>query len=624
MKGKLFKKLCAWLLSVMVILGAGVVNIIPFVGEGLLVSAQDYYDSFDYVVTGNTIEITGYKGNKTDVVIPKSWYGYKVTSIGDFAFSRKQIRSVTIPDTVTCINVGAFYSCEELTTVTFANGLTKICNNAFGSCKKLMSIEIPDSVNEIEYGAFNESGWYNAQPSGSVYAGKFYYAYKGEMPNNTAITIKDGTKGIVQSSFNGCHNLISVTIPDGLTSIGSYAFKDCTNLKNIDVPASVTNVKHSIFANCTGLTNATIGSDISPKMFLGCTHLKKLKIVYGSTAIKSSAFTDCVSLEEVYLPRSVENISNDAFQKYDEKYITKLYCFSDSFGLSYARAQGFPYIIRSDQLENISTISCETIKPGESITVVGDANGGDENYKYAVYYKEKNTSNWTTVQSYQVNWTVKFVLNSTGDYNIRVNVADASGTIVRKDFVVKVTSDFQNVSKLGANKILLGEKVKVRCFAEGGSAPYQYAVYYKKSSAAVWSKLRGYATGNILTLTPKAATSYDIRVDIKDADGTVASKTLKLTVNKTFANTSVLNTDSIKLGEKVKVRCFAEGGTSPYQYAVYYKKHSLTSWTKLRGYDEKNIVVLTPTAATTYDVRVDAADSAGNIATKTLTLKVTK
>ena len=59
---------------------------------------------------------------------------------------------------------------------------------------------------------------------------------------------------------------------------------------------------------------------------------------------------------------------------------------------------------------------------------------------------------------------------------------------------------------------------------------YKYAVYYKKSASENWIKLRGYDTFNIIMLTPKTSSSYDVRVYVKDSSGTVVSKTLSLNV----------------------------------------------------------------------------------------------
>ena len=64
--------------------------------------------------------VTGYEGTPTAVVIPDTYDGLPVTSIGDYAFAYcTSLASVTIPDSVTSIGWGAFSDCDFLASVTF-------------------------------------------------------------------------------------------------------------------------------------------------------------------------------------------------------------------------------------------------------------------------------------------------------------------------------------------------------------------------------------------------------------------------------------------------------------------------------------------------------------------------
>lgn len=49
------------------------------------------------------------------------------------------------------------------------------------------------------------------------------------------------------------------------------------------------------------------------------------------------------------------------------------------------------------------------------------------------------------------------------------------------------------------------------------------------------------------------------------------------------SNKSALSSDSIILGQSITVNCAAKEGTSPYTYAVYYRKAGTDKWTAVQG-----------------------------------------
>ncbi|MBR4034170.1 MAG: leucine-rich repeat protein, partial [Clostridia bacterium] len=66
----------------------------------------------------------------TEIIIPRTYEGYFVTSIAKNAFKgNKNITSVVIPDTVTTLNTAIFQDCSSLKSVTLGNGITTIPNN---------------------------------------------------------------------------------------------------------------------------------------------------------------------------------------------------------------------------------------------------------------------------------------------------------------------------------------------------------------------------------------------------------------------------------------------------------------------------------------------------------------
>ena len=79
---------------------------------------------------------------------------YKVTSIGNNAFSKSKIKSITISSGITTIGTYAFYQCFDLKTVSLPNTVTVIGNSSFYYCQSLSSISLPQSVQKIDSYAF--------------------------------------------------------------------------------------------------------------------------------------------------------------------------------------------------------------------------------------------------------------------------------------------------------------------------------------------------------------------------------------------------------------------------------------------------------------------------------------
>lgn len=218
------------------------------------------YDSLSFNGKAVFAKTVSYKGRKyvvksigrsafencktlTYVVIPNT-----VTIIKSIAFARcSNLKHVTIPNSVTDIRDGAFVSCNALKSVVIPNSVIRIGSSAF-SCHNLSSIMLPDSVTSIGSWAFAGTPWLKKQPNGVLYINNICYVYNGNMPENTSIKIKDGTKSIAQAAFFTFSNLTAVEIPNTVNFIGDFAFGS-TGLKTVTVPSSVQMINHFAFAS---------------------------------------------------------------------------------------------------------------------------------------------------------------------------------------------------------------------------------------------------------------------------------------------------------------------------------------------------------------------------------------
>ena len=298
------------------------------------------------VITGVTLPSTLKKigdrafmfTNVGDIDLPA---GLEIIEEGAFA-QMPNLTAINIPGGVKELPYMVFYNDVNLASVTLNEGLEKIGSDVFSSCSGLKSLILPDTVKEL-----GENTFQNCTSLASINfpAGLTYIPYAGfDNAGLTTLTIPENIVSIGGGAFGRCAKLTSVTLPVSLTAlgeqfgagvfngcsaltevnfaengkltmIGAFTFNGCTSLTQITIPETVTSIEYCAFSE-SGLTSVDIPASvekIAGQAFYLCNSLKTITLHEGLISVDSMAFTGCTSVKEIFLPRSLTTIGNNAF-----------------------------------------------------------------------------------------------------------------------------------------------------------------------------------------------------------------------------------------------------------------------------------------------------------------------
>lgn len=246
------------------------------------------------------------------------------------------LTSVTFPAGVTGLCDSAFLRCDGLSAVRLPDGLISIGDFAFSHCTGLMDVSIPDSVTYLGYGAFEDSGIYNA----FNFDGNVFYIDNALIRASENLSgeyaIKEGTTAIAEAAFANARELTDVVVPNSIKVIARRTFDECVSLRKVVLSDGLKEIGDRAFFNCCKLTDLTIPSSVTeigtvafystalervdlPQNLTVISHglfenssLKEINIPEAVTYIGFEAFADS-ELKSVYIPASVEKIEDDAF-----------------------------------------------------------------------------------------------------------------------------------------------------------------------------------------------------------------------------------------------------------------------------------------------------------------------
>jgi hypothetical protein len=206
----------------------------------------------------------------------------------------------------------AFEGCEAMTSVTLPDSLYTLGVGAFQGCTALKTLKTGNGVGLLPGSHYNSTQDDN------------YYCY---------------------GCFEGCTALTDVTIGTGVTEIGHGAFKDCTSLRTITIPDNVQYIRSKAFYGCSYLNSVVIGNGvtkINESAFANCVSLKTVVIGNNLTELGSNVFAGDSALHYVILNGSAapHDVGSNIFK--DTNTRMTVYVASDSTGWTEIHQAGLP------------------------------------------------------------------------------------------------------------------------------------------------------------------------------------------------------------------------------------------------------------------------------------------
>jgi len=201
---------------------------------------------------GNSIKITEYIGQNTQVRIPPQIRGLLVTEIDNSAFMARGLVSVSIPDHVVTIREHAF-SGNQLVEVKLGSRVMTIGYAAFFD-NRITRIDIPNSVVTIEDHAFNKNQLFIVEiPNSVINVGS------GAFANNriTNVVLGNRVRSIGEHVFDNNY-VTNITISNGISVIHGNVFAGTFRSISRIVIGSNVNIRASVPADVVweGFRNA--------------------------------------------------------------------------------------------------------------------------------------------------------------------------------------------------------------------------------------------------------------------------------------------------------------------------------------------------------------------------------
>ena len=278
-------KVISMLLTLVMVFG--VFASIPFTASAATSGDYEYE-----VLNEKYVEIVGYRGAKSNIVIPTKIGKYDVFVVGESAFEGN----------------------TKITIVNIPYGISYVEDRAFYNCANLNEISLPLSIVLLGKEVFEGTAYYNNKENWEtrcLYIDSCLIKYRGEAKT---YTIKDTTTVIANNAFYENDTLRTVTFPEYLVSIGDYAFYNNRELDcDLIFPQYLSHIGSWAFygTECEKVVLPDSLVSLGEAVFYHGA-IKEAKLPNNIVAIPEHLFYNC-SLTSISFPKTVKYIGFGAF-----------------------------------------------------------------------------------------------------------------------------------------------------------------------------------------------------------------------------------------------------------------------------------------------------------------------
>lgn len=360
------------------------------------------YNNFKYFKSKESVMISGYTGNDSDLIIPDTIDELPVTRIYDGVFKDKKFNSVTFPSQLVTIGKEAFYNCRINEVPIFPDTLTTVGESAFDCCNFIGELHLPKNLIKLEKYAFSRN-------------------------SSTKIVVGENTQ-----------------------SVEDFAFYSCDKLKYLDFGDGVKTIEKNAITSCFGLTDINFGKNVSD--FNEIFNTKNFDSIIEKVTVnkENESFADIDGVlynkditELIYYPCGKENenfILPETVKTIDDYAFA--YTYADSVDLSNVESIGEYAFYYSENLKNISIPS--------TVTEIGDYCFSDSQALETVIIGSVNIDRYTDALFINCNNLTKVIFDSDAYIKgmLRTFCKTSIESIVLPDNIETMRQTFSNVTSL--------------------------------------------------------------------------------------------------------------------------------------------------------------------------------